>query len=48
MNSGVEEPRRVVFKVNGFEFDGLTMGPESGQLVLFLHGFPQFAMPGRQ
>ena len=43
MNSRAGEPRRVVFKVNDFEFDGLSMGPESGQLVLFLHGFPQFA-----
>jgi pimeloyl-ACP methyl ester carboxylesterase len=30
-------------KANGFIFDALAAGPEDGQLVLLLHGFPQFA-----
>jgi hypothetical protein len=29
--------------VNGFAFDAISMGPESGECVLLLHGFPQFA-----
>ena len=29
--------------VNGFTFTTLTAGPKTGELVLFLHGFPQFA-----
>jgi len=33
---------RVVLDVQGFRFDGLAEGPEDGELVLFLHGFPQF------
>jgi pimeloyl-ACP methyl ester carboxylesterase len=27
---------------NGFIFDAITCGPESGELVLHLHGFPEF------
>ena len=30
-------------KVNGFVFEALASGPEDGELVLLLHGFPQFA-----
>ncbi len=29
--------------VNGYHFDALSAGPPDGPLVLFLHGFPQFA-----
>ena len=29
--------------VNGYDFDAISMGPESGECVLLLHGFPQFA-----
>lgn len=29
--------------VNGLGFTGLAAGPEDGELVLLLHGFPQFA-----
>jgi len=28
---------------NGYQFDALSEGPKDGPLVLFLHGFPQFA-----
>lgn len=28
--------------VNGYIFNTLTLGPEDGALVLFLHGFPEF------
>jgi pimeloyl-ACP methyl ester carboxylesterase len=34
---------RNMLKVNGYAFDAISAGPEGGQLVLFLHGFPQFA-----
>ena len=30
-------------KVNGYVFEALTSGPENAELVLLLHGFPQFA-----
>ena len=30
-------------EVNGYAFDAILMGPESGEYVLLLHGFPQFA-----
>ena len=29
--------------VNGYAFDSLSAGSKDGELVLFLHGFPQFA-----
>jgi pimeloyl-ACP methyl ester carboxylesterase len=29
--------------VDAYAFDSLSKGPEDGELVLFLHGFPQFA-----
>lgn len=35
--------RAISLVANGFRFDGLDAGPEDGELVLFLHGFPQFA-----
>jgi pimeloyl-ACP methyl ester carboxylesterase len=34
---------RNTLKVNGYAFDSLSAGSEDGELVLFLHGFPQFA-----
>jgi pimeloyl-ACP methyl ester carboxylesterase len=40
-NSGAV--KHVALKANGFVFDALTAGPEDGQLILLLHGFPQFA-----
>ena len=30
-------------RIDGLDFDVITLGPETGELVLFLHGFPQFA-----
>ncbi|MGC2162358.1 MAG: alpha/beta hydrolase [Silvibacterium sp.] len=35
--------KRISLDVDGFRFSGLSAGPETGELVLFLHGFPQFA-----
>ena len=32
---------RTVIRANGLDFDALTAGPEDGELVLLLHGFPQ-------
>jgi pimeloyl-ACP methyl ester carboxylesterase len=34
---------RKTLYVNGYAFDAILMGPESGESVLLLHGFPQFA-----
>jgi pimeloyl-ACP methyl ester carboxylesterase len=34
---------RISLNVDGLRFDGLSAGPKSGELVLLLHGFPQFA-----
>ncbi len=34
---------RKMLKGNGYAFDSLSAGSEGGELVLFLHGFPQFA-----
>ncbi len=36
-------PERIVLKANGFTFDALAAGPKDRQLILMLHGFPQFA-----
>ena len=33
----------TVLDAQGYRFDALTTGPEDGELVLFLHGFPEFA-----
>jgi pimeloyl-ACP methyl ester carboxylesterase len=33
----------ISLDVNGFHFAGLSAGPTDGTLVLFLHGFPEFA-----
>ena len=38
---------RVEIPVGEFVFDGLAAGPADGQLVLFLHGFPQTALSYR-
>ena len=38
-----EIPQPVALNVGGLEFDALTAGPDGGELVLLLHGFPQFA-----
>ena len=34
---------RKTLYVNGYAFDAISMGPDSGECVLLLHGFPQFA-----
>ena len=34
---------KISLEVNGLGFDGLALGPQSGALILFLHGFPEFA-----
>lgn len=36
-------PRSISLKTCGFVFDAFTAGPDNGQLILLLHGFPQFA-----
>lgn len=33
----------IVVDVNGWQFHGLSEGPADGELVLLLHGFPEFA-----
>ena len=43
MNPDLDDLERFVLDVNGLRFDALSLGPASGPLVLFLHGFPQFA-----
>ena len=40
MSSEVQE---ILLEVNGLHFTALNSGPETGELVLLLHGFPQFA-----
>ncbi len=35
--------RQGTLPVNGWRFDTLAAGPPTGELVLLLHGFPQFA-----
>jgi pimeloyl-ACP methyl ester carboxylesterase len=37
------EIRNISLKANGFVFDALAAGPDDAPLVLFLHGFPEFA-----
>ena len=34
---------QITLEVRGYRFDGLAAGPPDGELVLLLHGFPQFA-----
>ena len=34
---------RIVIDANGYRFDAIAAGPFNGDLVLCLHGFPQFA-----
>lgn len=36
-------PTTVRLTVGGHTFDGLAAGPADGELVLLLHGFPEFA-----
>ena len=33
----------ISLSVSGLSFEGMAAGPATGELVLFLHGFPQFA-----
>lgn len=35
--------KNISLHANGFRFDAISAGPRTGELVLFLHGFPQFA-----
>jgi pimeloyl-ACP methyl ester carboxylesterase len=35
--------RHTTIAANGMRFDALTAGPNDGELVLLLHGFPQTA-----
>jgi pimeloyl-ACP methyl ester carboxylesterase len=35
--------RTISLNANGYVFDALAAGPDDAPLVLFLHGFPQFA-----
>jgi pimeloyl-ACP methyl ester carboxylesterase len=35
--------KRISLHANNFRFEGFSAGPKNGDLVLFLHGFPQFA-----
>ena len=35
--------KQTVIDVQGFRFNALAAGPADGELVLFLHGFPEFA-----
>jgi pimeloyl-ACP methyl ester carboxylesterase len=37
------EFRNTVMNVGGLRFNALASGPTEGELVLFLHGFPEFA-----
>ena len=34
---------RIVIDANGYRFDAIAAGPADGDVVLCLHGFPQFA-----
>ena len=34
---------KIAINANGYRFDAITVGPADGELVLCLHGFPQFA-----
>jgi len=43
MRAASDGLRRVSLEANGFRFNGRSSGPENGELVLFLHGFPEFA-----
>ncbi|MET7638052.1 alpha/beta hydrolase [Streptomyces sp. NPDC005438] len=36
-------PETLTLRVRGLEFDALVAGPETGPLVLLLHGWPEFA-----
>jgi pimeloyl-ACP methyl ester carboxylesterase len=43
MSGSGSEAETIDLQANGFTFTGLAAGPESGELVLLLHGWPQFA-----
>lgn len=43
MLSEASAPQSIILHASGFAFDALADGPESGPLILLLHGFPQFA-----
>lgn len=36
-------PQQSLLEVNGLHFQATSLGPTDGELVLLLHGFPQFA-----
>ena len=38
-----KDVQQATLQRDGMTFSGLTSGPEDGQLVMMLHGFPQFA-----
>lgn len=40
-SEGVAPPEILEIPANGMAFDALAAGPEDGELVLLLHGFPQ-------
>lgn len=42
------ELQRIVLESQGLRFNALSRGPADGELVLFLHGFPQFADAWRE
>jgi len=43
MMDGVGSVEAIEIHANGFTFTGIAAGPPSGDLVLLLHGWPQFA-----
>ena len=40
---GDPESDALQLEANGYTFSGIAAGPEAGELVLLLHGWPQFA-----
>ncbi len=43
MTISLDDFEKLGLEVNGLRFNALAKGPKEGKLVLFLHGFPQFA-----
>ncbi len=41
--TGMAAPREVEIEANGLTFETLVAGPESGETVILLHGYPQSA-----
>jgi hypothetical protein len=41
-------PTEVEIEANGLRFDTLLAGPEDGEAVILLHGYPQSAAPRRE